>query len=81
MTDDSEEVSDRETRLFLIFKDAIESERAAQARYQEAVEYCDDPELRTILQAIRCEEAHHEQALVGWYEALKMRIKDKQISS
>ena len=73
--------SDREKKLFLIFKMAIESERDAQARYKEAEQYCDDPALKKILQTIGKEEASHEKALVRWYEIIKKRVSDRRASS
>jgi rubrerythrin len=70
--------SKRQRQLFLIFKMAIESERAAQARYKQAQKYCDDPALKKILQGIAKEEASHEKELLRWYGRLKERISDEQ---
>jgi rubrerythrin len=70
--------SKRQKQLFLIFKMAIESERAAQVRYKQAQQYCDDPDLKKILQGIAKEEAVHEKALVRWYARLKKRISKEQ---
>jgi rubrerythrin len=79
MEDDSA-LSKRERRLFLIFKMAIDAERAAQVRYKQAQQYCDDPTLKKILQGIAKEEAVHEKALVRWYARLKKRIGDERAS-
>jgi rubrerythrin len=80
MEDDSA-FSKRQRRLFLIFKMAIESERAAQARYKQAQKYCDDPALKKVLQGIEREEATHEKALARWYARLKKRIGGERASS
>jgi rubrerythrin len=73
--------SKRQKQLFLIFKMAIESERAAQVRYKQAQQYCDDPALKKILQGIVKEEAVHEKALVRWYARLKKRISEEEAPS
>jgi rubrerythrin len=73
--------SKREKKLFLIFKMAIESERAAQARYKQAQRYCDDPVLKKVLQSIEKEEAGHEKALNRWYARIRKRISDEQASA
>ena len=73
--------SKRQKQLFLIFKLAIESERAAQVRYEQAHQYCDDPALKKILQTIAKEEARHEKLLLRWYARIKKRISNEQASS
>jgi rubrerythrin len=81
MEGDSAVFSKRQKQLFLIFKMAIESERAAQSRYKQAQKYCDDPALMKVLQSIEKEEAAHEKALSRWYARIKKRIGDEQASS
>jgi rubrerythrin len=50
-------------------------ERAAQAKYQLAMDLAEDKELVTFFQRLRDEEAFHAQFLEGEYEKLEKKLK------
>ncbi len=50
-------------------------ERAAQAKYQLAVDMAEDPELKSFFAKLRDEEAFHEQYLEGEYEKLQRKLQ------
>jgi rubrerythrin len=61
----------RVEKLLLLFQQAIEAERAAQARYARAIELCDDDLLRGVLAQLRDDEARHERELVARYSQIR----------
>lgn len=69
--------AERLVRLFAIFKDAIASEREAQATYQQAAELCEDPELKRIFAGLYQDELRHEKSLVQQYE----RIREQRVGT
>ncbi len=50
-------------------------ERAAQAKYQLAMDLAEDKELVTFFERLRDEEAFHAQFLEGEYEKLEKKLK------
>lgn len=50
-------------------------ERAAQAKYQLAMDLAEDKELITFFERLRDEEAFHAQFLEGEYEKLEKKLK------
>lgn len=68
-------MTEREERLFLLFKKAIESEREAQAMYREAIELCDDPSLISILEQFHEEEVRHEKEILARYNRLRKQVE------
>lgn len=55
---------DRIHKLFDIFQEALEAERAASRRYEEAASLCEDGELKEILLAFAEEERKHEREIL-----------------
>jgi rubrerythrin len=55
---------DRLERLFEIFQEAVESERQARLRYEEAAGLCQDPGLKDVLLGFAEDEARHEREVV-----------------
>lgn len=66
-------LSDREQRLFLVFKQAIEDERRAQETYKEAMTITDDPILLNVFKTLYEDEARHEREMARRYEQFKRR--------
>lgn len=52
-------------------------ERAAQAKYQLAMDLAEDKELATFFERLRDEEAFHAQFLEGEYEKLEKKLKSE----
>ncbi|HEX2769342.1 MAG TPA: ferritin family protein [Geobacteraceae bacterium] len=65
----------RQEELFRIFKMAITAEQEAQKMYKEAAEYCDDEDIRAMLQVFIAEEASHENQLMDMYKDFKMKFE------
>ncbi len=68
-------MTEREKQLFLIFRQAVESERDAQAMYRQAMTVCDHPEIHRLLERLHEEEVAHERDLMVHYTALKERFQ------
>ena len=51
-------------------------ERAAQAKYQLAMDLAEDKELVQFFERLRDEEAFHAQFLEGEYEKLEKKLKE-----
>ena len=64
-------MSQRERKLFGVFKRAVAAERQAQAIYKEAIAYCDDPRLTIILQSFHDDECRHEKEVIGRYQQFR----------
>ena len=63
----SESMSERQERLFLLFKSAIDSERKAQDMYKMAMELTDDEDFKEILEGFYKDELRHERKLMDQY--------------
>ena len=57
--------------LFDLFKMAIEAERNAQQMYKEALQYCEKPIMKGVLQKLYEEETRHEKVLIKYYNQLR----------
>jgi rubrerythrin len=66
----SKEMSEKTKRIFVIFKEAIEGERAAQVMYKEAAEVCEDQSLKKVFEGFYEDERRHEQELFNRYTRL-----------
>jgi rubrerythrin len=60
-------MTEKEKKLFAIFRSAIQAERSAQAMYQEAVDLCEEPMLKAVLKGLRDEEVRHEKEVLARY--------------
>lgn len=65
---------DKVKALFLIFRKAIDGERAAQKMYKQALDLADDPELRTLLAQFVEEEGRHEEVLLAHYARMRTQL-------
>lgn len=54
---------------------AITTEQEAQKMYKEAAEFCDDEDIRAMLQAFIAEEAIHENQLMVTYKDFKVKFE------
>ena len=64
-------MTERERKLFAIFKRAVHAEQDAQAMYQEAIGLCDDPLLKAILNGFYQDEMRHEKEVLGRYHQFR----------
>ena len=64
-------LTDKQQRILVLFKVAIERERDAQKLYAEMLQHCDDPDLRAILESLRASELSHEELLQERYAVLR----------
>lgn len=64
-------LSERQEKLLVLFKDAIDREREAQQTYTAASRLCDDPEMKALVESFAKEEAHHEEVLMRVYRELR----------
>jgi rubrerythrin len=71
----SSPLTERQERILVLFKVAIESERDAQKLYAEMLLNCDDPELKEIIESLRVAEQQHEELLLERYAALRRTNK------
>jgi len=62
-------------KLFTIFKQAVESEREAQAMYQEAMGCCEDEATREAMRILHDDEVRHEQEIMQRYNDLRRRFQ------
>ena len=69
---------EKDRKLFMFFKRAVEAEREAQKMYKDAIRFCRDPELADVLQAFYEDEVRHEKEVVTRYNALKRRLPKEE---
>jgi len=67
----SSPLTEKQERILILFKHAIERERDAQKLYSEMLLSCEDPELIQIIEALRAAEQTHEEILLDRYAALR----------
>ena len=68
-------MSEKQEQLFLLFKDAIESDRKAQAMYKTAKEHVHDDDLKEILENLYQDEVRHERKLMDKYNIMTKKYK------
>ena len=64
-------MNERQKKLFLLFKTAIDAERSAQEMYSSLAATADDDELKTVIEQFGREESRHEQFLVDEYAKMR----------
>ena len=64
-------LTEKQERLLVLFKKAVEGERNAQKLYTEMLCNCEDPDLKLIIEGLRVAEQKHEETLVNKYKALR----------
>jgi len=68
-------LTEKQERLLVLFKQAIERERDAQKLYADMLCNCEDEELKKIIESFRGAEQKHEEMLMNKYA--EMRKTDK----
>ncbi len=63
-----------EEELLEIVKEAIESEKRSQLRYERALSRARRPETRAMFEALLAEEREHERLLHEKYEDIKKQL-------
>jgi rubrerythrin len=61
-------MTEKQKRLFDLFKLAIEREQQAQAFYADMAEVCEDADLRQVIDTLRHSEKMHEELLLERYK-------------
>jgi rubrerythrin len=64
-------MTDKQVRLLMLFKQAIQGEQDAQRLYTEMMDHTDDPELKRIIESFRSSEKKHEAELLKKYAELR----------
>jgi rubrerythrin len=64
-------LTEKQKRLFELFKIAIEREQEAQHLYADMALNCDEDELRQVIETLRDSERMHEEVLLERYKLLK----------
>jgi rubrerythrin len=64
-------MSEKTRELFMIFRDAVQREREAQAIYKRAADLCEDEEIKKLLESFYKDEVRHEEALIQRYNDLR----------
>jgi rubrerythrin len=64
-------LTEKQEKFFVLFRQAIEGERAAQNLYAEMLANCEDPAFREIIKTLIDVEKEHEEALIAKYRILR----------
>jgi rubrerythrin len=64
-------LANKQQHLFKIFKKAVESERAAQKMYMDAISLCGDGKTIRTLQKLLRDEHKHEERVIELYNRLR----------
>ena len=64
-------LTEKQKRLFELFKIAIEREQDAQRLYTDMALNCEDGELRQVIDTLRESERMHEELLLERYKFLR----------
>jgi len=62
-------------RLFDIFQEAVEAERSARRRYEEAASLCEDAHLKAILLEFAEDELKHEREILLRFQEVARKIQ------
>ena len=65
-----EGMSEKQEKIFMLFKSAIDAERKAQDMYKKAMELTDDEEFKEILEGFYQDEVRHERKLMNQYNKI-----------
>jgi len=68
--------TDKQRRILILFKVAIQREQEAQNLYSEMLLSCDDPDLKELIESLRAAEQMHEEVLLDRYATLRSAGKD-----
>jgi rubrerythrin len=64
-------MTEKQKRLFELFKVAIEREQEAQQLYADMALNCEDDELRLVIETLGDSERSHEELLLERYKLLR----------
>jgi rubrerythrin len=64
-------MTEKQKRLFALFKVAIEREQEAQQLYADMAVNCENDELRQVIDTLRESERMHEELLLERYKFLR----------
>jgi rubrerythrin len=64
-------LTEKQEKLLVLFKGAIEREREAQKFYGEMLPLNDDPAIKGIIETFVRQEKHHEETLLKLYNNLR----------
>jgi rubrerythrin len=64
-------LTDKQQRILLLFKVAIERERESQHLYAEMLQNCEDAALAQIIESLLASEQTHEEMLLDRYAMLR----------
>ncbi len=70
-----EQMSEKLRKLFIIFKEAVESERKAQKMYKEAISFCEDELTKKIIESLYQDEIRHEREVIENYNRLRSELE------
>jgi rubrerythrin len=70
--------AERIHRLFDIFQEAVEAERSARRRYEEAASLCEDGQLKAILLEFAEDELKHEREILLRFQQIA-RTMQKEV--
>lgn len=65
------QLTEKQQKLYSLFKVAIGEEQKAQKLYKEALQCADDPKLKSIIESFIREEKKHEETLMTFYGELR----------
>ena len=71
-------LTEKQKRLFELFKIAIEREQEAQHLYADMALNCEDDELRQVIDTLRESERMHEELLLERYKIFRTAVAFKE---
>jgi rubrerythrin len=70
-------LTEKQKRLLILFRQAIESERDAQKLYSDMLMHCEDSSIKRVLEDLIVEERRHEEHLIEKYNELRSTTEFK----
>ncbi|MHB1381926.1 MAG: hypothetical protein ACYCXJ_06860 [Thermoleophilia bacterium] len=67
----AKELTEKQEKLLVLFRSAIENERAAQEEYGEMLLVADEPTLKSLIESFIEQERRHEETLTKKYAELR----------
>jgi len=67
----AKELTEKQEKLLVLFRNAIENERAAQEAYGEMLLIADEPTLKSLIEYFIEQERRHEEILTKKYAELR----------
>ena len=76
----AKELTEKQEKLLVLFKDAIEKEREAQEAYAEMLLIADEPTLKSLIESFIEQEKRHEEILTKKYAELRKTEEFKDVT-